>query len=106
MPTYIYTASSIDKGVISGKEVAKDEKELARSLHEQGYVVTSIHQDEKKKAFDWQDIGGGLFGVSLGEKLVFMRNLKVMIGAGIPLPRALEVLKEQSQNKQLKKKNR
>jgi type IV pilus assembly protein PilC len=42
-------------------------------------------------------------GVSLTSKLMFARNLKVMVSAGITLPRALSILGEQSKSGRLKR---
>lgn len=41
--------------------------------------------------------------VGLSEKMMFFRNLSVMIGAGLTISRALEVLKRQTKNKTFKK---
>ena len=41
-------------------------------------------------------------GVSLVDKIMFTRNLAVMIGAGLALNKALSVLEEQSENQKLK----
>lgn len=103
MPTYTYTAISKQGEYLKGEEVVKDENELAQALRKKGYILTEATVQGKKKASPLSfKIFSGLFGVSLTEKLMFMRNLKVMVSAGIPLPRSLEVLSSQAKSKKLK----
>ncbi len=103
MPTYFYTATSLQGEKITGSEEATSERDLARSLHEKGYVLTKVAsgQGASTKRTLLQ-LFEGLFSVPLSEKLLFMRNLKVMVQAGVPLPKALEILSLQAGSKQLK----
>lgn len=104
MPIYSYEAISSKGERIGGKEVAVSERELAHLLKVRGLVLVSAKEEsEKKQGATFSDFFEGLFGVSLKEKLMFTRNLKVMVEAGIALPKALEVLTLQAKNKQLKK---
>ena len=105
MPTYSYTAISQEGEKISGTEVVKTERELAQLLRKKGYVLTSVEEQGtgQKKPFSFQNFVGEFFGVPLKEKLVFTRNLKVMIAAGVSLPRALDALAEQTRNKRMQK---
>lgn len=99
MPLYSYTAVSLKGEKTSERQNAKDEKELAKNLYDQGLVLVSVRDEEQKKGLSAPLSFGNLFGVSLKDKLMFIRNLKVMVSAGVPLPRALEVLSEQTSNK-------
>jgi len=94
----------MDGKIKKGTLDAKDREELAHVLREQGYLVTIAEE---------QGSGGGLMkqindrlsgfrGVSLVDRIMFTRNLAVMIGAGLALNRALTVLGEQTQNKKFK----
>ncbi|OGL90341.1 hypothetical protein A3I45_01490 [Candidatus Uhrbacteria bacterium RIFCSPLOWO2_02_FULL_53_10] len=103
MPTYFYTATSLQGEKITGNEEAASERDLARSLHEKGYVLlraASGHVAGPTRTFS--QMFEGLFSVSLAEKMMFMRNLKVMVRAGVPLPQALDILSLQTGSKQLK----
>lgn len=103
MPTYFYSATSLQGEKITGNENAKSERDLARSLHDKGYILTKVtseeHQNPRLKFLQMLE---GLFSVSLSEKLLFMRNLKVMVGAGVALPKALEILALQTGSSQFK----
>lgn len=84
---------------------AKDEHELAGLLRREGYLLVSAQKagDEKiSKKLDL-NIFSFLFGVSLAEKMMFARNLQVMVAAGISLPRALGILSLQAKSGKLKK---
>ena len=103
MPTYTYTAISKKGEYSKGEEIAKDEHELAQRLRKKGYILTeALVQGKKKPNFLSLEIFSGLFGVPLAEKLMFMRTLKVMISAGIALPKTLEVLSLQTKSSKLK----
>ena len=104
MPTYSYEAISSTGERLGGKEAAVSEKELAHLLKARGLVLVQAKEESgKKQGSSLSDFFEGIFGVSLREKLMFTRNLKVMVGAGITLPKALEILTLQAKNKQLRK---
>ncbi|HDL74780.1 MAG TPA: type II secretion system F family protein [bacterium] len=100
MPNYFYTAKSKKGGVLSGKLEAKNEMELAKILRLKGYFLISASL--KNKRFELKNVSFS-FGVPLVEKLMFARNLGVMISAGIDLPKALKILSLQTKNSKLKK---
>src|SRR3989338_3654234 len=103
MPQYFYTATSLQGEKITGSEEAKSERDLARALHEKGYIITRVATEERKNSkLRFLRMLEDLFSVSLQEKMLFMRNLKVMVGAGVPLPKALEILVLQASSPQLK----
>lgn len=102
MPTFTYTAKSFSGELKSGTMEAANERELARLLRQEGFILTSAEIPEKKKfvfklppLFPWA-------GVSLTEKMMLVRNLRVMVGAGISIPRALNILSAQAKSRRLK----
>ncbi|HUW71937.1 MAG TPA: type II secretion system F family protein [Candidatus Humimicrobiaceae bacterium] len=101
MPKYSYTAQSSQGESKSGVLEAKDEHQLARILRQEGLILIRAEPGGKlaKRNFE---ISLPSFGVSLTEKLFFTRNLRVMVSAGLPLPRALETLTKQAKNKKFK----
>ena len=102
MPKYFYTAKSFSGEGKTGILEAKDEYQLARILRQEGYILISaeLAEAEKKKLKISIPFFGG---VSLTEKMMFTRNLRIMISAGISLPRALETLAYQSKSQKFKK---
>ena len=104
MQTFSYTAISANGEKISGEESAENEKDLGRILREKGYIVTTVRQAEKKWKLPSLEMLTSLFqGVSATDKLLFTRNLQVMVSAGIPLPKTLDVLAAQTKNSHFQK---
>lgn len=105
MPRYFYNAKSLKGESQTGILEAKDEYQLARILRQQGLILIKAELEEKEKKPRFQFGGVSLpflGGVSLVEKMMFTRNLQVMIAAGLPLPRAMEVLSSQAKSKKFK----
>jgi len=103
MSLYFYTAKSLKGEPRSGTLEAKDKSELARVLRQEGYVLISAsleEEDIKRKKFKISL--SFLRRVSLTEKMMFTKNLQVMIAAGISLPRALGTLALQARSKKFK----
>ena len=102
MPRYFYTARSLKGESKSGTQEAKDIHELARILKQEGYLLISANSEEetKKRRFEIQLPFFTLVG--LKEKMFFTRNLRVMIMAGVSLPRAIRILSEQSKSKKFR----
>lgn len=99
----IYTAKSFSGETKGGEADVKSERELAGQLRSDGFVLTSFREIEasenngiKIKLLD------KLLGVPLKEKVVFARNLSVMISSGLSLPRAVNDIVLQTQNQRLK----
>jgi len=101
MPKYSYTAQSLKGESKSGILEAKDEHQLARALRQEGLILIRAEPEGKSTKRNFE-ISLPSLGVSLTEKLFFTRNLRVMISAGLPLPRALETLAKQAKNKKFK----
>lgn len=101
MPKYKYTAKSIKGEDKKGIMEAESIHELSRILKGDGFILINAESQNKdgKKGLE---IDLPTFGVPLSEKMFFVRNLKVMIAAGLPLPRAIGALSEQVKNKKLK----
>ena len=100
MPRYSYTAKSLTGEPHSGASEAKDEHDLARILKREGFILISAALEKKaprKKKFSLSALSFG--GVSVKEKIFFTRNLRVMVAAGVSLPRALQILANQSKKK-------
>jgi len=102
MPRYQYTAKN-EKGLVKkGILDATGEHDLAKSLREEGYVLVKSKIKKKQIEINLPSWLNFLDRVSLADKVMFVKNLKVMISSGIPLPRALKILSGQTKNKRFK----
>ena len=101
MPRYSYTAKSFQGEEKTGVLMAKSKSELARVLKTNGLILVSAKEPSKKKKLKIEI--SFLKGISSTEKLMFTRNLGVMISAGVALPRSLEILARQTKNQKFRK---
>lgn len=104
-----YKAKNTKGKTKEGQMEAKSQLDLARRLRSDGFYVLEVEEVEgagKKSGsalqnlaqFDVKQIVEKITGVPLEEKMMFSRNLAVMIDSGIPISRALEVLGRQTQS--------
>ncbi|MDP1833977.1 MAG: type II secretion system F family protein [Candidatus Moranbacteria bacterium] len=95
-----YTAKGFFGETKSGEAKVKDERELVDQLRAEGFVLTSV---KELKSEDDQDIKikfmDRFIGISVAEKMMFAKNLSVMISSGMPLSKSLQNIKAQTQNK-------
>ncbi len=103
MPKYLFTAKNLKTGESKGGEVtAKDEKGVAEGLSAEGFVPTSIKVVEEASAGVSVNFFDRLTTVSLKEKMMFTRNLAVMVSSGLTMSRSLQNLSSQTKNKRFK----
>ncbi len=106
MPTYSFSAKSITGEVKSGSQQAGSEAELAHILREQGFILTSLRPltgqtiPGRKRLMEFLP---SFTFIPLSEKMIFARHLAIMIGAGLAMTRALEILSLQTKNKNFSK---
>ncbi len=102
MPRYFYTAKDKIGQTKTDFLDAKNSEELASSLRQQGLFLISFQSEKSSQ----ERTAGALTifnKVSLPEKLFFIRNLQVMITAGVSLPKAVQTLSLQAKSKYFKK---
>lgn len=103
MPRYFYVAKTLKGEPRSGVLEAKSEKELAGILRQEDCILISANLAEKTTQKRKILSSINFFDrVSLTEKIMFARNLQVMVSAGISLPRALTILAEQAKSKKFR----
>jgi len=95
----MYAAKSMAGEEQKGSREAKDKFELAKSLRDEGYVLISAEEKKSRGAFVMPSFLGR---VSVAERMIFARNLAVMVAAGLPLARSLEILSQESKNQKFK----
>jgi type IV pilus assembly protein PilC len=99
MPQYNYTGLSNDGLQIAGILAAPSREAAVVALRQQGTKPLHVAEAKIKKKI------GFSFGnkVSIKDLTVFTREFSTMIDAGVPLPRGLETLSQQADNKYFKK---
>ena len=98
MPSFSYLAKDPKGEERRGTIEAEDTHQLARVLKEQGFLL--IKAEAQKEKEEKRGVGISFSRpISLADKMMFTRNLQVMIASGLPLPKALETLSYQSKSK-------
>ena len=103
MPTYSYTAKTLKGESKKGTLEAKDKYELARALRKEECVLISANIEGEREKRKFKISIPFLNRVSLVEKTMFTRNLRVMVESGISLPRSLKILSEQTKSRKFSK---
>ena len=97
MPVFTYIAKNMAGEEQKGSREAKDKFELAKTLRRDGFTLIGAEDKGRvKKGFSFSIT---LFSrISVAERMLFARNLSVMVAAGLPLARSLEILSHESRN--------
>jgi len=96
MQKFKYSARDIEGKTVQGVIESRSKQAVAEILQSKKLIIVSIEEDIGLNWSKLQEINIG--GVPMKEKVVFMRQLATMIGAGIPLTQALEILEAQATN--------
>jgi type IV pilus assembly protein PilC len=99
MPAYTYVVKNQEGKTLKGTVEASDTDSAREVLREKQYVVVSITE---KRESGFRALLERLRGVSLSEKALFARQLSSMVSAGVPLPGAMEILRDQLENPKMK----
>jgi len=103
MPKYIYIATNSQNKSVSGTLEASDKAAVMATLSKQQLRPISIKEGSGGKgSFSLNDFFGGN-KVKSDDLVMFTRQLSAMVGAGVPLLRALTSLEEHTESKMLKK---
>ena len=102
MAKFTYTAEKKDGEVYKGVGEAKDRFDLYEIVRREGGHLLSLDSDTSgMRYFSFAYWNSRIGTVSEQEKILFSRNLGVMLGAGLPLSRALSVMERQAHNSRL-----
>lgn len=99
MASYAYDALASDGHQISGTLTAPNREAALNTLRSQG-AKPLVVKEAKAGAGKKFSIGGK--HVKLREIVIFTRELSTMISAGVPLPRGLQTLADQTESKYFK----
>jgi type IV pilus assembly protein PilC len=98
MPIYEYEAKTIEGTLLKGKMEALDEQALTANLMQRSYYPTSIALYKESKNITLTQFQK----VTTKDISIFCRQFSFIIVSGITILRALEIVKDQTENKKLK----
>ncbi len=101
MKNFKYSARNTKGEIVSGNIEARDANAVTDILHDRGLIIVSV---KEAMGIDWEKLNEiNIGGVPMKDKVVFMRQMATMVGAGLPLSRALEIMVQQASNPMFKK---
>ncbi len=99
MPTFEYLVKDRTGKDRGGMEEAPDVGTLVTTLRSQGFIIVRVNEVKKSKVFSVSKGPakklGKSGGVNLDDLVVFSRQMATLVGAGIPLIQALDILAQQ-----------
>lgn len=96
MQKFKYSARDVKGKAVNGVLEAKDANSVTDILHDRGLIVVSV---KESMGFDLEKLSEiNIGGVPMKEKVIFMRQMATMVGAGLPLTRSLEIMTQQVEN--------
>lgn len=99
-----YSAKNYSGETKAGEMEVKNERDAATQLRADGYILTSFKELKEEKSDDVSvKFLDRFFSISLKDKLMFTRNLSVMISSGLPISRAVRNISLQTKNKKFQK---
>jgi type II secretion system protein F len=105
MQTFRYKARDSGRKMIEGSLEAETDQDALEKLNRMGYFPLSVHRDQALPSALAPAPGRsfGLFGRIRRRDIAFVsRQLADLLGSGLALMRALDVLREQSENPRLR----
>lgn len=99
MPKFLYVAKNYEGESKTGELVAKDEQGVAQQLKVEGFLVTSIKEMEDDAEGVKVSFMDRFTKIALKDKMMFSRNLSVMISSGLSISKAIKNLADQTKNK-------
>ena len=99
MAVFVYEAKNVQGILLKGKMEASDERAVTLMLREKSYYPVKIKEYKQSLNVDLSS----LKVVSIKDISIFCRQFSVIVSAGINLVKAVEIIKEQTENPKLKK---
>jgi general secretion pathway protein F len=97
MPIYSYRSSTMDGTIVEGAIEATDKKSAVEKIKDKGVIPLKV--TIPKEGIKWRV----RLKSSAGDLLTFSSELSVLLGAGLPLDRSLNILTEISENRRMKR---
>ena len=98
MRRYKYTARDSSDKVVKSYVQAESEASAAKLLLEQGFTPLTVVPDDADDNFISKLTGR----ITMKDKVVFLRQLSTLLGAGLPLTQSLHSVSEQTENKKFR----
>src|SRR3989344_5324366 len=95
MPLYKYKAKDKDGQILEDVVQAGSKKEAVSFLESEDFQILTIKSLEERGI----TLFGG--GISVSDKAAFCRFMATMLRAGLPLPEAVDIIRQESQNKKM-----
>jgi type II secretion system protein F len=106
MGMYTYKATDSSGKLIKGVLDAADERGAVRRLQEMGYIPIRVFSGGGKAGGIFKDIQRSVLSafrqVSSRDIMMFTQDLSTLLGAGLPVDKALAIQKEVTENEKLK----
>ncbi|MBU3110246.1 type II secretion system F family protein [Clostridium lacusfryxellense] len=99
MPVFVYEAKNVQGVLLKGKMEASDEKAVVMMIRDKSYYPVKIKEYKQSLNVDLSS----LKVVSTKDISIFCRQFSVIVSAGISIVKAVDIVKEQSENPKLKK---
>lgn len=97
-----YKAQNTEGAIIDGEMEAFDQADLIHKIKIGGDTVIFVEPLSAKRFSFLVHLNNILGKVHLKDKVFFARNIGIMVGAGLPLVRALSILERQTRNNAFK----
>jgi len=104
MPKFSYKAINESANTVSGV-IEADSLEMATDiLTERGYIPSKVTEKrETSRGFTWSNINESITPIKAPDLILFTKQFRTMIHAGVPILSLLQVLENQTENLKLKK---
>jgi type IV pilus assembly protein PilC len=102
MPSFRYSARTLDGRPMSGTVEAVSQDEAVAQLRQRSMVILSISESARRRRTSLFASRQPRPRVSTDDLVVFTRQLSTMISAGIPLVEALEIMEQQVEDRGFK----
>ncbi len=102
MPSFRYRAIAPTGEILQGVMEASSKDEVIAKLQEQGNVPIEAHNAEQTSA-SLRGLLGNSAGVSADQVGTFTEQLANLLGAGLPLDRAMQILIDLAENEKMKR---
>jgi type IV pilus assembly protein PilC len=102
MSKFTFVAKNNKGEIRQGELEGRDSRSVVGALRADGFFVTSIVEEEKLSHVSGPSKWNIFSGVSLKDKMMFARHLGVMVSSGLSVPRALDVISNQTKSKKFK----